>query len=399
MSKYIYQAIDAEGKRGKGSIEAETEENFKLEVKRLGLYLLNYSVGAGNKQVVSGTIATKELSVICRQFSTMLNAGVSIVKSLDVLREQTTNNRTKAILGAVMEDVRKGTSLHKAMANQGKAFPFYLVSSVESGEESGSLDAVMKRMSEYFEKQYKTARQVRSAMIYPCILAFLCVLVVTVLLLFVVPKFVTMYASQGADLPGPTKLLLAITNFLINKWWMVIIVVGVIIMAVISIKTLPSTKTGWDKAMLNIPVFGKLRKVVVTSKFSHTLSTLSASGISMLVSLEVVSRVINNAYVSECISIIIDDLKRGVTLSDSIRKFDIFPPMFKSMIAIGEESGELDALMEKTAAFYEDESEAAVKKMVAFVEPIMIVIMAVIIAFIVISVLLPIYSMYQNMYK
>jgi len=399
LAKYIYKAMNAEGKKINANIEADNYDDFIIELKRQGLYLISYSLTRdGYSQSANGTISLKELSVICRQFSAMLNAGISVVKCLDILCEQTTNKKTRSKLLAVLEDVRKGTSLHKAMANQGKAFPFYLISSVESGEEGGTLDDVMTRMSSYFEKQNKTKRQIRGAMVYPIILASLCVIVVTIMLVFVIPRFLTMYATQGIDLPLPTKILIAITDFVLYKWWIILIVAGAFFGVIMLIKKLPSTKISWDKFTLSMPVFGKLRKVLMTSKFAHTLSTLSASGISMLVSLEVVARVINNAYITQCVAIIIDDLKRGVSLSDSLKKFDVFPTMFKSMIAVGEESGELDALMEKTASFYEDESDAAVKKMVSLIEPMMIVFMAVIIAFIVIAVILPIYTLYQNMY-
>lgn len=398
MARYIYKAMNAEGKKINGNIDADNYEDFSIELKRQGLYLINYSiVREGYSQSSNGTIPLKELSVICRQFSAMLNAGIGVVKCLDILCEQTTNKKTRSKLLAVLEDVRKGTSLHKAMANQGKAFPFYLISSVESGEEGGTLDDVMIKMSSYFEKQYKTKRQVNGAMIYPIILAVLCVIVVTIMLVFVIPSFLSMYTSQGVELPLPTKILISITDFVLYKWWIILLVAGAFAGTVMLLKKLPSTKISWDKFTLNIPVFGKLRRVLATSKFAHTLATLSASGISMLVSLEVVARVVNNAYITQCVSIIIDDLKRGVTLSNSLKKFEVFPTMFKSMIAVGEESGELDALMEKTAAFYEEESDAAVKKMVALVEPMMIVFMALIIAFIVIAVILPIYTLYQNM--
>lgn len=398
MARYIYKAMNAEGKKINGNIDADNYEDFSIELKRQGLYLISYSiVREGYSQSSNGTIPLKELSVICRQFSAMLNAGIGVVKCLDILCEQTTNKKTRSKLLAVLEDVRKGTSLHKAMANQGKAFPFYLISSVESGEEGGTLDDVMIKMSSYFEKQYKTKRQVNGAMIYPIILAVLCVIVVAIMLVFVIPSFLSMYTSQGVELPLPTKILISITDFVLYKWWVILIVVGIFTGTIMLLKKLPSTKISWDKFTLNMPVFGKLRRVLVTSKFAHTLSTLSASGISMLVSLEVVARVVNNAYITQCVAIIIDDLKRGVTLSNSLKKFEVFPTMFKSMIAVGEESGELDALMEKTAAFYEEESDAAVKKMVALVEPMMIVFMALIIAFIVIAVILPIYTLYQNM--
>jgi type IV pilus assembly protein PilC len=397
LAKYIYKAVSADGKNVQGSIDAETVENFKAQLKQTGLFCLSYSLEEEETAAASaGRIPLKELSIICRQFSAMLNAGISVVKCLDVLCQQSSSVKIKNILEGVMQDVRKGFSLHQAMSNQGRAFPFYLVSSIESGEESGTLDAVMKRMSEYFEKQYKTAAKIRNALTYPIILAVLCVIVVFAMLTFVVPKFIAMYSSQG-DLPGPTKVLIAISDFMTVYWYIVVFAVAGIVALIFLLKRMPSTRTAWDTGMLKMPVIGKMRKTVLTAKFAHTLSTLTSSGISMLVALEVVSRVIGNWCITSCISIIIDDLKKGLSLSQSIRKFDVFPPMFKSMVAVGEESGQIDDLLSRTAAFYDDESDLAIQKMVSLVEPLMIIIMAVVIGFIVIAMILPIYTMYQNM--
>lgn len=397
MAKYFYKAVSVDGKNVQGSIEAETVENFKAQLKQTGLFCLSYSLKEEEETAVSAAkVPLKELSIICRQFSAMLNAGISVVKCLDVLCQQTSNTKVKNILEAVMQDVRTGVSLHQAMGNQGRAFPFYLVSSIESGEESGTLDDVMKRMSEYFEKQYKTAAKIRNALTYPILLAILCVVVVFGMLTFVVPKFLDMYSSQG-DLPGPTKVLIGMSDFMVDYWWAVLFVVAGVAALIFLLKKSPSTRVAWDTGMLKMPVIGKMRKTVLTAKFAHTLSTLTSSGISMLVALEVVSRVIGNWCITSCISVIIDDLKKGLSLSQSIRKFDVFPPMFKSMVAVGEESGQIDDLLSKTASYYDDESDIAVQKMVSLVEPLMIVIMAGIIGFIVIAMIMPIYTMYQNM--
>jgi type IV pilus assembly protein PilC len=397
LAKYIYKAVSLDGKNVQGVIEAETTENFKAQLKQTGLFCLSYSLEEEEAAAASaGKIPLKELSVMCRQFSAMLNAGISVVKCLDVLCQQTSNAKVKNILEAVMQDVRKGFSLHQAMSNQGQAFPFYLVSSIESGEESGTLDSVMKRMSDYFEKQYKTAAKIRSALTYPIILAILCVIVVFAMLTFVVPKFLAMYSSQG-DLPGPTKVLIGISDFMVDYWWVVVFAIAGVIALIFLLKKAPSTRTAWDTGMLKMPVIGKMRKTVLTAKFAHTLSTLTSSGISMLVALEVVSRVIGNWCITSCISVIIDDLKKGVSLSQSLRKFDVFPPMFKSMVAVGEESGQIDDLLEKTASYYDDEADIAIQRMVSMVEPLMIVVMAVVIGFIVIAMIMPIYTMYQNM--
>lgn len=397
MAKYIYKAVSLDGKNVQGSIEAETVENFKAQLKQTGLFCLSYSLVEEIESVaLTGKIPLKELSVICRQFSAMLNAGIGVVKCLDVLCQQNTSVKVKNILEAVMQDVRTGVSLHQALSNQGRAFPFYLVSSIESGEESGTLDAVMSRMSEYFEKQYKTMAKIRSALTYPILLAILCVVVVFGMLTFVVPKFIAMYSS-ASDLPGPTKVLIAMSDFMAGYWYIVLFTVAGVAALLFLLKKSPSTRTAWDTGMLKMPIIGKMRKTVLTAKFAHTLSTLTSSGISMLVALEVVSRVIGNWCITSCVSIMIDDLKKGLSLSQSIRKFDVFPPMFKSMVAVGEESGQIDDLLAKTASFYDDESEIAIQKMVSMVEPLMIVVMAGVIGFIVIAMIMPIYSMYQNM--
>ena len=397
MAKYSYKAVSADGKNVQGSIEAETVENFRAQLKQTGLFCLSYSLAAeAEPTAAAGKVPLKELSILCRQFSAMLNAGINVVKCLDVLCQQTSNAKVKNILESVMQDVRKGFSLHQAMGNQGNAFPFYLVSSIESGEESGTLDGVMSRMSEYFEKQYKTAAKIRSALTYPILLAILCVVVVFGMLTFVVPKFLDMYASQG-DLPGPTKVLIGMSDFMVDYWWAVVFAAAGVVALIFLLKKAPSTRVAWDTGMLKMPIIGKMRKTVLTAKFAHTMSTLTSSGISMLVALEVVSRVIGNWCITSCISIIIDDLKKGLSLSQSIRKFDVFPPMFKSMVAVGEESGQIDDLLSKTASFYDDESDIAIQKMVSLVEPLMIVIMAGVIGFIVIAMIMPIYTMYQNM--
>jgi len=401
LAKYVYKALGADGKTVQDTIEADTVEKFKAQLKQTGRYCLSYSTEdeapKASSALFGGRIPLRDLSVFCRQFSAMLNAGIGVVKCLDVLSQQASNAALKSVLEAVMSDVRRGFSLHQAMGNQGSAFPFYLVSSIESGEESGTLDAVMKRMSDYFEKQYKTMAKIRGALTYPIILAILCVCVVVGMLTFVVPKFLAMYSDQST-LPEPTKVLIGMSDFMLTYWWLVALIVGGVAGLIFMIKKMPSTRVSWDMAMLKMPVVGKMRRTIVTGKFAHTLSTLTSSGISMLVALDVVGRVIGNWAVMSCVNIMIDDLKRGLSLSQSLRKFDIFPPMFKSMVAVGEESGQIDDLLSKTALFYDDEADIALQKLVSMIEPLMIVVMAAIIGFIVIAMILPIYTMYQNMY-
>ncbi|MEG1858953.1 MAG: type II secretion system F family protein, partial [Christensenellaceae bacterium] len=223
MKVYFYKAVDKDGKKVKGKISAESYADFKQALNNMGLFCIEYSIQTdiAKESKAAFRIPLKELSIVCRQFAAMLNAGLGVVKSLDVLCDQTENVKVRGVLYAVMEDVQKGFALHIAMNNQTGAFPFYLISSVESGEESGTLDDVMQRMSDYFEKQYKTRKKISGALTYPIILAVLCVSVVILLLVFVVPKFLTMFERNGGDLPLPTQVLLAISNFFVTQWYVV----------------------------------------------------------------------------------------------------------------------------------------------------------------------------------
>ncbi|WP_162270206.1 type II secretion system F family protein [Christensenella timonensis] len=397
MARYRYKAVDAGGQATKGTYEAENLQDFRDFLKSAGLYCLSYKVEReqfGNS--VQGSIPAKELYLICSQLGVMLDAGIGVVKGLDVLCQQAQNAKIKAILLSVVEEVKKGVSFHQALADQGGAFPFYLISSVESGEQSGTLDKVMVRMADYFEKQYKTKAQIKSALTYPILLCIMCIGVVLLMLVVVVPKFLAMYTTSGAELPVPTQMLLNLVSFLQNYWFAVLaVVVGVVILVFI-LKSSPATKPGWDTVMLHFPGFGKMKQTILAARFAHTFSMLISSGLSMISALEIVSRVLDNGCMSKYIAVMVEDVKKGMPLSESIKKFDVFPPMFKSMIAIGEESGEMDELLKKAAAYYDEESDRAVKKMVSMIEPITLVVMGFIIGFIVISIIMPIYGMYQN---
>ncbi len=397
MAKYNYKAVDSKGQTTKGTYDAENIQEFRDFLKSAGLFCLSYQIEQeGFSNSVRGMVPAKDLYLMCSQMGIMLNAGIGVVKGLDVLCQQTENPKLKKILLAVMEDVKKGLAFHQALANQGGVFPFYLISSVESGEQSGTLDSVMNRMADYFEKQYKTQAQIRGALTYPVILAFLCVGVIILMLTFVVPRFISMYQSSQAELPIPTQMLLDASAFLTNYWYVVLAaVIGVVILIAL-LKNSAATKPGWDTMALHFPGTGKLKQVILAARFAHTFSMLISSGLSLLTALEIVSRVLDNGCMTKYINVMIEDVKMGMPLSESIKKFDVFPPMFKSMIAIGEESGEMDTLLRKAADYYDAESDRAVKKMVSLIEPAMLVIMAVVIGFIVISVILPIYTMYQN---
>ncbi|MEG2188232.1 MAG: type II secretion system F family protein [Christensenella sp.] len=397
MAKYNYKAVDANGEKTKGTYEAENMQEFRDFLRDSGLYCLSYRVERESFGTsVQGTIPAKDLYLMCSQMGIMLDAGIGVVKGLDVLVEQAPNAKMRDTLLAVMEDVKKGLAFHQALSNRGGAFPFYLISSVESGEQSGTLDSVMIRMADYFEKQYKTQTRIKGALTYPIVLAVMCVAVIILMLTFVVPKFISMYQTTGDALPVPTQILLNVSAFLTQYWYVVLAAVIGIVILIFVLKSSPATKPWWDTMMLHFPGLGQMKRVVLAARFAHTFSMLISSGISMLAALEIVAKVLDNGCMTKDIGIMIEDIKMGMPLSESIKKFDVFPPMFKSMMAIGEESGEIDTLLQKAAVYYDAESDRTIKKMVSLIEPIMLIIMAVIIGFIVIAIILPIYGMYQN---
>ncbi len=397
MAKYLYRAVDAGGHNIKGTYEAETIQEFRAFLKESGLFCLSYAVEQDHLGTsVHGSIPAKDLYLMCSQMGIMLDAGVGVVKGLDVLCQQSASNKLRNVLLSVMEDVKKGISFHQALANQGGAFPFYLISSVESGEQSGTLDRVMLRMADYFERQYKNNAKVRSALTYPVLLGVLCIVVVALMLTFIVPKFVAMYQTSGQPLPPATQALLSMSDFLTHYWYAVLAVAAGIVIVIYLLKSGASTKAGWDTMMLHFPGIGKMKQTILAARFAHTFSMLISSGLTIISALETVAKVLDNGCMTNYISTMIEDVKMGMPLSESIKKFDVFPPMFKSMIAIGEESGEIDLLLQKAAAYYDTEADRATKKLVSLIEPIMLVVMAVIIGFIVIALIVPIYGMYQN---
>lgn len=398
MAEYNYTALDANGQSLSGVMEADSEEVCRKIIAQRGLYCLNVSpVSAASRSINIGSakIKLKELAVFCRQFSAMLVSGIGIIKSLDVLHSQTENPRFKVIIKRVYESVQRGQSLSSSLNAQEGAFPDLMISMVEAGEASGSLDTVMEKISDHFEKSIKTQNKVRNAMMYPIILSVLTVVVVIILMIFVVPVFIDMFSSSGAELPLPTRVLVAISNALTGYWY-VFLGVGILIFIIfMSYIRNPEGRYNWDKLKTTAPKIGSLNVIVLSARFARTLATMMQSGIPLLKSLEITSNVLSNAYFERNVIDMVEDIRKGIAFSTAIKKIDIFPPMLVSMISIGEESGTLDEVLTKTANFYDEESDAAIAKMVGLLEPLMIVIMALIIGFIVVSIILPMYGMME----
>lgn len=393
---YKYKAVSEKGEIIEGFFEGNDESDV-LAMLKGNNYLpvkVEKDIGAEAQiDIFSKKIKKKDLAVFCRQFYTMLDAGIGIVKCIEILEKQSENKTLVKALGALGENVQKGFTLSEGMKKHPKVFPALLINMVEAGEVSGNLDTIMERMAVHFEKENKLEQKIKSALIYPIALAVVSIAVVVFLLVAVMPTFIGMFESSGQALPGPTQALLNISNWLTEFWYLFIAIVVGMIIGFITFKQTPTGRSFLDTLKIKIPVIKDTNIKIITARFTRTLSTLMASGIPLLQSIDVVGRVVGNKVVHHRLEVASENVRKGVSLSRAVYEVGVFPPMVDSMIKIGEESGALDDILYKTADFYDDEVEVALQRMTSLMEPVMLVVMAVIIGFIVIAMAMPMFDM------
>ena len=391
MLKYSYKAKQNDGTISEGELLAVDTNDFLIKLKDLQLYCLDYSISNDDSLHSGYKVKGKALVIFTRQLSTMLSAGVSVVKALDILYEKTEANKHRESLRLLYEDLQQGRELSMAMSNQGSAYPDLLIKMIKSGEMSGTLDITLGKMADHYEKENKLMNKIRSASIYPIVLGVVAILVVLFLLAFVMPSFLSLY--DGQTLPLPTKILMVISEFIQTKWY--ILLLGIFVLGILAsfLVKKPTVRYRLDRMKLTFPLFGKLNRTIQSARFARTFATLYASGINVIEALTIISEILNNTFISKKFENIIKKVSNGEYISTSIADEHIFEGMLTSMIYIGEESGRLDGILEKTADFYDEEANAATAKMVALIEPIMIVVMGFIIGFIILAMVLPMYGM------
>ena len=399
MSNYRYQVISATGKKSEGIIEASSIGEATRKLKADGSYVasleLDKGAGLGSIEIGSPALKTKDLVLITRQLASLLSAGITVVRALDMLYQQVETKKAKRCIGEVYEAVQSGRSLSEAFREQQGVVPNIMIQMIAAGEESGRLDEVMERLAEHFAKDAKLKNKISSAMVYPKILAGLTFAVSIGLLTFLVPKIGETIKDLGGDLPALTKFLLNFSSSLVHFWYIYIAVIGLI---VYGFKVWRSSDTGgiqWSKLMLKLPVVGKATKMNASARFTRTVATLLKSGISVLTAVEITEKSLDNLILEQKLAAARLEIRKGASLSKSIRGITEFPPMIYAMVAIGEESGTLDSILEKAADFFEDEADAATAKMTAALEPIMIIIMAIIVGTVVGGIAMPIFTMAQ----
>lgn len=391
MPVYSYIAKDANGKNVKGSMEAEDERDFTNKMHQQKLYVTHYTAGAAQGKKTVKKFKTKDLAFNCRQLSAMLTSGLTLVKALDILSREQPSEKAKAVWQDVYENVQKGSSFSMALEMHKGTFPQFLISMVNAGESSGSLDVIMQRMSDHYAKENKLNNTVKGAMIYPIILLVLTVGVVIGLFTFIMPVFRDLF-TDPSQIPVLTNIMFKISDFIIQRWYILIGAAFVLIMGIIYALKVPAIRLKYDTFLLKGPVIGKLIGTIYTARFSRTMSSLYSSGIPMVECLQRSSAILNNSFISLKFQTIIDEVKQGDSLSSSIQRANIFDSMFCSIIYVGEESGALDDILVKTSEYYEEQADSAVQKLVSLLEPLMIIILGIIVGLVVASVLPALYG-------
>lgn len=395
MPNYSYVAKDANGKNVKGSIEAEDEKDFFDKIHQKGLYCTDYNETAAKAKKSVKKFKTKDLAFNCRQLSAMLTSGLTLVKALDILSREQPTESAKAVWKDIYENVQKGESFSAALEMHSGTFPQFLISMVNAGESSGSLDVIMQRMSDHYAKENKMNNTVKSAMMYPIILLIMSIAIVIGMFTFIMPTFVDMF-EDPSTMPTLTKGMIAVSDFLKKRWYILLGIVVLLVFVIRYLLKVPSFRVKFDKLLIKGPGFGKLIVTIYTARFSRTLSSLYSSGIPMVECLQRASAILGNSYINEKFVTVIDEVKQGASLSSSIQRTEIFDSMFCSIIYVGEESGSLDDILTKTSDYYEEESDSAVQRLVAMLEPVMIIVLGIMVGLIVASVLPALYSSFDN---
>lgn len=399
MANFRYQIIDSKGKMSEGIVEAATIGEASRKLKQDGKYIASLSLdkgkGLASMEIGSPKLKTKDLVIISRQLASLLSAGITVVRSLDMLYQQLESKKAKKCIGDIYESVQSGRSLSEAFAEQRGIIPNIMISMISAGEESGRLDEVMERLADHFAKDSKLKNKISSAMVYPKILAGLTLAISVGLLTFLVPKIGDTIKELGGDLPGLTKFLLNFSDSIVHYWYIYIAVIG---LAVYGFKLWRSSDKGavqWATLMLKMPVVGKATKMNASARFTRTVATLLKSGISVLQAVEITEKSLDNVVLQKKLADARVEIRKGTSLSRSIRDITEFPPMIYAMVSIGEESGTLDTILERAAEYFEDEADAATAKMVSALEPVMIIVMAIIVGLVVGGIAMPIFTMAQ----
>ncbi|MFQ5898517.1 MAG: type II secretion system F family protein [Candidatus Methylomirabilia bacterium] len=397
MPVFAYQGRTAEGST-RGQIEAPDRRAAVAQLRQRQILVTNMRETSARKAAAApasgrGKVKDRDLTIFTRQFSTMVDAGLPLIQCLSILAEQSESPTLRTVTAQVARDVEAGATLSDALRRHPKAFNDLFTNLVEVGETGGVLDVILQRLATYIEKAASLKRKVKGAMVYPFTIVGVALMVVVFMLIFVIPIFAQMFSQLGATLPLPTRIVLAMSNFMISFWWAVF---GAIVGMVYGLRAYYKTERGRlviDRLLLKLPVFGPLIRKVAVARFTRTLGTLVSSGVPILEGLRITARTAGNAVLELAIEATRASVTAGRTLADPLKASGVFPPMVIQMINVGEQTGSLDTMMSKIADFYDDEVDTAVGTLMSLLEPMMIVFLGVMIGGLVVAMYLPIFQL------
>jgi len=398
---FAYTAKDRSGQLMTGSILADNEHAVALHIREQGYFITKITEADGGSSLSAfmdnlKSISLKEISIFCRLFSTMIDAGLPLVSCLNVLIEQTDNPRMKKALQDVYKKVKEGETLSRSLGDHPKIFPGLMINMVEAGEVGGVLDVVLGRLASHFEKEHKMNEKIKSAMTYPAVVISMAVLAVLFILTFVLPTFVQMFANMNKELPLLTRILLAISDFLRNYAPFLIVGAAIGVYGMKVAYQREDTRKFIDGLTLRLPVVGMLSRKIGIARFSRTLSTLLNGGVPIITALEVVQKTIGNLVMMEALEKAQSGIKEGLGLAATLAQSKVFTPMVIQMVSIGEESGALDKMLEKIADFYESDVDDVVSRLSTIIEPLIIGILGVVVGLIVTSIMIPMFDIISS---
>ena len=393
MPQFTYTARAVNGDLKSATLEAPNRDEVVKQLRQQRLNVLKIDEGTAVKKKRGGKIKMRDIVIFTRQFSTMINAGLPLVQALDILATQSENPALKDVTRQVVFDVESGNTVADALRKQPKAFSDLYVNMVAAGEAGGILDTILMRLAVFMEKNDALVRKVKGAMIYPGVIMSVAAIAITILLVFVIPTFSSMFASANIPLPLPTRLVIGLSHALKTYWWVVIAVVVTVVTVIRKYYATNDGKLQIDRLLLKAPVLGDVLRKSAVSRFTRTLGTLISSGVSILDGLEITAKTSGNRVIQDAIMESRASIAGGETIAAPLKKSAVFPPMVISMIAVGEQTGGLDEMLSKIADFYDEEVDAAVSGLLALMEPVMIVFLGVVVGGMVIAMYLPIFDM------
>ena len=400
MATYVFKAMDLAGVQAKGEVEADSKQAVAEQLKERGLVVVDIAAKYRSKEInleIFSRVNAKDLSVASRQLATMVTSGMSIMRALQVLETQTGSKLLKEAIAGVRHDVEAGLLLSDAMGRHPRVFSSLYVAMVRAGETGGVLEECLMRVADQLEKDAALKRQVRAAMIYPAVVITFAVTVLLALVAFLIPVFVGVFKQFPGKLPALTQFMVNFSHLVTHQWYLLIGFIAGSIGGFIALKRNQRGRDAWDAFKLRIPMkIGEVVQKVAIARWSRTLSALTSAGVPIMQAIEITGKTAGNAVLERAMGDVITSVKSGGTIAAPLKDCSAFPPMVAQMVGVGEETGALDSMLTKIADFYDSEVEAAVKALTSIMEPVMIIFVGGIVGVIVISMYLPLFSIYNN---